>query len=157
MISKRHNHSEVNWDETNNSGHFQITSNRGKSAKGVVKKSSDGKLIALIENTNYAGFYAFKKVRSTLSEIFRDFTENVHVQQAIDCLPNYIYTDSSEANGLSPHDSHTITGSYRHYCIGGAYDCGGSTYQGPITVIYMGAVIGVCSGIAVEYAKFKIN
>ncbi|MEO0525937.1 MAG: hypothetical protein AAFZ89_01855 [Bacteroidota bacterium] len=157
MTSKKHNYSKVNWDEMNNSGHFQVTSNKGKSAKGVIKKSSDGKLIALIENTNYSDSYANKKVKSTLNTIFKDFTEDVYIQQAIDCLPNYIYTDSSEANGLSPNDPHTITGNYRHYCVSGAYDCGGSTYQGPVSVVYKGSVIGVCVGIAVEYAKFKVN
>lgn len=157
MKVKKHKSSEVKWDEQSNAGVFLITSNKGKSAKGFIKKSSDGNLIALIEDTDYADTYRYRKVRDTLKAIFENEPMPILVQESIDCLPGYIYTDSGEAGGLVPNESHTITGTYRHYCVNGAYDCGGETYQGPISVIYKGAVIGVCAGVAVEYAKFKIN
>jgi len=157
MIRIKHKDSVLDWNEEKGLGNFEVTSNRGKSAKGVMKKSNDGRLIALIETMNYARSYGSKKVLSTLNAIFENQNETVFLQQAIDCLSGYIYTDEGEASGLDLGDPHTISGSYRHYCINGAYDCGGDTYQGPEDVHYMGVVIGVCAGVVVEYAKFKIN
>lgn len=157
MITKKYKNSEVKWDDEQELGSFKVTSNRGKSARGVVKKSREGKLLALIENTDYANSYAHQKVQSTLNLIFDNPTQKVVMQSTIVCLQGFIYTDISKSKGLFPNDSHTLSGSYTCYCVRGAHDCGGKTYQGPTPVVYIGAVIGVCAGTAVEYAKFKIN
>ncbi|CAL2103070.1 protein of unknown function [Tenacibaculum sp. 190130A14a] len=157
MIKKQHKNSEVSWDENKEQGLFLITSNREKKAKGIIKKSIEGNLIAFIENTNYSNSYVNQKVASTLKSIFDDSWPKIIIQDAIDCLQGFIYTNITEANGLSIGDSHTISGSYRHYCIDGAPDCGGKTYQGPVSLVYKGSVIRVCAGIATEYAKFKIK
>lgn len=157
MIIKKHKKSEVSWDEEKGIGNFNVTSNRGKSASGVIKKSKEGKLFAFIEKTNYANSYAFQKVQSTLNLIFDNPVEKVVIHTAIDCLQGFLYIDIGKANGLSINDSHTLSGSYTSYYVRGAHDCGGKTYQGPTSVVYKGVVIGVCSGVAVKYAKFKIN
>ena len=157
MVLKKHKQSEVKWDEEKELGSFNITSNRGKFASGVLKKSKEGELLALIERTDYADSYVYKKVHSTLNLMFDKPSQKVIIQSAIDCLQEFVYTNIREANGLSTNESHTISGTYTNYCVRGAHDCGGKTYQGPIRVIYKGVVIGVCAGIAVEYAKFKIN
>jgi len=157
MQTKKYKGSELKWKESENLGTFKITSNRGKSAEGILHKVKEGQFLALIEKTNYSKSYTNQKVRSTLSSIFENSVEKIKIQNAIKCKQGYLYTDISWSDGLSVGDLYNFTDSYVGYCISGAHDCGGKTYQGPTSALYKGNVIGVCAGIPIKYAKFKIN
>lgn len=156
METKKHKSSELKWKESENLGSFKITSNRGKSAEGIVHKVKEGQFLALIEKTNYSKSYAHKKVQSILSLIFENSAEKITIQNAMVCKDGYLFTDFSWSNDLVLDQEFTFTGNYTSFCVSGAPDCGGKTHQGPTSAIYRGIVIGVCTGQPTKYAKFKI-